>query len=128
MHFVCNFPAAVELVRKLLSGKIDWSALKAAAESLGLAELAGYDQVRRRPRLSAVFPRVWRIGLSAIFFVLADEQFSEQLLEDDEFVRNAHRVLFDVHVITGHLVCPETGRKFPIKDGIPNMLLNEDEV
>ena len=25
-------------------------------------------------------------------------------------------------------VCPETGRKFPVADGIPNMLLNEDEV
>jgi len=55
-------------------------------------------------------------------------QFSEQLLEDEEFVQAVHRVLFDVHVISGHLVCPDTGRKFPIKDGIPNMLLNEDEV
>jgi multifunctional methyltransferase subunit TRM112 len=28
----------------------------------------------------------------------------------------------------GTLVCPESGRKFPINKGIPNMLLNEDEV
>ena len=28
----------------------------------------------------------------------------------------------------GELECPETGRKFPIKRGIPNMLLDEDEV
>ena len=27
----------------------------------------------------------------------------------------------------GDLVCPETGRRFPVSDGIPNMLLNEDE-
>lgn len=33
-----------------------------------------------------------------------------------------------VEVIDGDLVCPETGRKFPINAGIPNMLLNEDEV
>jgi len=26
------------------------------------------------------------------------------------------------------LICPESGRKFPISKGIPNMLLNEDEV
>jgi hypothetical protein len=26
------------------------------------------------------------------------------------------------------LVCPETGRKFPVNKGIPNMLLHEDEV
>lgn len=28
----------------------------------------------------------------------------------------------------GSLICPETGRKFPVSKGIPNMLLNEDEV
>jgi multifunctional methyltransferase subunit TRM112 len=33
-----------------------------------------------------------------------------------------------VEVVEGCLVCPESGREFPIKDGIPNMLLNEDEV
>jgi hypothetical protein len=26
------------------------------------------------------------------------------------------------------LTCPETGRKFPVTKGIPNMLLHEDEV
>lgn len=28
----------------------------------------------------------------------------------------------------GALVCPETGRRFPVAKGIPNLLLNEDEV
>lgn len=28
----------------------------------------------------------------------------------------------------GSLICPETGRRFPVSKGIPNMLLNEDEV
>lgn len=36
--------------------------------------------------------------------------------------------LVQVEVQEGLLVCPESGRKFPIKNGIPNMLLNEDEV
>ena len=39
-----------------------------------------------------------------------------------------HRVLFDIHVLGGHLVCPDTGRRFPIHDGIPNMILHEDEL
>jgi multifunctional methyltransferase subunit TRM112 len=30
--------------------------------------------------------------------------------------------------VEGILLCPDTGRKFPIKDGIPNMILHEDEV
>jgi multifunctional methyltransferase subunit TRM112 len=44
------------------------------------------------------------------------------------FITHLHRVLFDIHVQEGYLVCPSTGRKFPIKDGIPNMILHEDEV
>ncbi|XP_067662802.1 multifunctional methyltransferase subunit TRM112-like protein [Haliotis asinina] len=47
---------------------------------------------------------------------------------DQEFLKQAHHVLMQVEVIEGNLVCPESGRKFPISNGIPNMLLNEDEV
>ena len=35
---------------------------------------------------------------------------------------------FKVEVIEGDLECPESGRKFPIQEGIPNMLLREDEL
>jgi len=47
---------------------------------------------------------------------------------DDETIACYHKVLFDIHVMHGHLVCPDTGRKFPVKDGIPNMILHEDEI
>ena len=33
-----------------------------------------------------------------------------------------------VEVVEGDLQCPESGRKFPVTEGIPNMLLREDEV
>lgn len=39
-----------------------------------------------------------------------------------------YHVLFNIHVTEGHLICPDTGRKFPIKQGIPNMILHEDEI
>ncbi|XP_073230960.1 uncharacterized protein [Porites lutea] len=48
--------------------------------------------------------------------------------KDEEFLKKVHHVLLEVEVDEGSLVCPESGRKFPIKNGIPNMLLNEDEV
>jgi len=49
--------------------------------------------------------------------------------EKDELVlRNLHKVLLDIHVMEGDLICPDTGRKFPVKDGIPNMILHEDEI
>ncbi|KAL5012001.1 hypothetical protein ScPMuIL_010552 [Solemya velum] len=47
---------------------------------------------------------------------------------NEEFLKKAHHVLLQVEVIEGNLVCPESGRKFPVNNGIPNMLLNEDEV
>ena len=34
----------------------------------------------------------------------------------------------EIEIIQGILECPESGRKFSIKNGIPNMLANEDEV
>ena len=47
---------------------------------------------------------------------------------DSVLIANLHRVLFDIHVQEGFLVCPSSGRKFPVKDGIPNMILHEDEI
>ena len=47
---------------------------------------------------------------------------------DEEEIEMLHKVLFDIHVLDGDLICPDTGRKFPIRDGIPNMVLHEDEI
>ena len=48
--------------------------------------------------------------------------------EDEGFLLKVHRALLDTHLMEGNLLCPETGRPFPVHDGIPNMLLHEDEV
>lgn len=47
---------------------------------------------------------------------------------DEALLKQIHTMLFDVHVVEGHLVCPGTGRRFPITMGIPNMILHEDEI
>lgn len=47
---------------------------------------------------------------------------------DETLLRAVHHALLEVHVTKGKLVCPESGREFPVIDGIPNMLLREDEV
>ncbi|CAI4224393.1 unnamed protein product [Auanema sp. JU1783] len=46
---------------------------------------------------------------------------------NDEFLEEVHRLLYCIDVIDGVLTCPDTGREFPIKDGIPNMLCSEEE-
>jgi multifunctional methyltransferase subunit TRM112 len=78
--------------------KIQWKALRSAAIDLEMHDL---DEI---------------------------EEITEEMRNNDSLLRKIHHILFEVHLIEGHLVCPETSRKFPVKDGIPNMLLHEDEV
>lgn len=43
-------------------------------------------------------------------------------------MKKLHEVLLEIEIIEGDLECPESGRKFPINNGIPNMLVNDEEV
>ncbi|EDV96889.1 multifunctional methyltransferase subunit TRM112-like protein [Drosophila grimshawi] len=52
----------------------------------------------------------------------------ENISDDEQLLQRLHHLLFEIDVLEGQMECPETGRIFPITDGIPNMLLNEDEV
>ena len=45
-----------------------------------------------------------------------------------ELSEKISEAMLGVEIIEGTLVCPETETRFPIKDGIPNMLINEDQV
>ncbi|KAH3795154.1 uncharacterized protein LOC127839058 [Dreissena polymorpha] len=56
------------------------------------------------------------------------EAVADQYEENVDFLKQTHHVLMELEVIEGELVCPESGRKFPVSNGIPNMLLKEDEV
>jgi multifunctional methyltransferase subunit TRM112 len=47
---------------------------------------------------------------------------------DETLLKKLHTVMFDIHVVEGELVCPDTGRRFNIKMGIPNMILHADEL
>lgn len=47
---------------------------------------------------------------------------------EESLLQSLHTILMDIHVVEGHLICPDTGRKFNITMGIPNMILHEDEI
>jgi len=47
---------------------------------------------------------------------------------NETLMKTIHRLLVGVEILEGELRCPESGRVFPIRNGIPNMLVNEDEV
>ena len=48
-------------------------------------------------------------------------------LEDNSFLEAMHHLLLDIHILDGFLVCPESGRRFPVKDGIPDMMIPESD-
>lgn len=70
------------------------------------------------------------VNLSLLIFLQLGVELPPEAPEttDGDAMQKVHHALFEVEVIEGELICPETGRKFPIKKGIPNMLCNEDEV
>ena len=78
--------------------KIEYAVLREAAASLDFGDLPPADEV------------------------------TDEMRADEGFQRKVHHALLDIHVMEGALICPESGRSFPVTGGIPNMLLHEDEV
>ncbi|PSC74830.1 multifunctional methyltransferase subunit TRM112 At1g22270 [Micractinium conductrix] len=81
--------------------------------------------------LQHIFPRIQWAALCEAAAAMGVEglpaEATEEMLEDDAFMKKFHHALLEVHLQEGALVCPETGRKFPVSAGIPNLLLTEDE-
>ncbi|VDM63557.1 unnamed protein product [Angiostrongylus costaricensis] len=90
--------------------KVDYASLYNAALSIGEAG-----------NMPATLPEDWETNVPVLmeFISLFMSYISHSQL---------HRVMLCVEIVDGELECPDTGRKFPIKDGIPNLLVNENEV
>jgi len=65
------------------------------------------------------------LGLDVAAF---PEALTEALAQDEEFLKALHKTLFDVHVLEGSLVCPETGRRFAITGGVVDMMMTDEEL
>ena len=112
-------PMDKELLLKLIP-KLDYAVLRGAVDQLISQESSSASQQGPLdlPQLPTTLPERTTGGTAV----------SDDGLYDDELLAKLHTVLMDVHVMEGNLVCPDTGRKFPIKEGIPNMILHEDEI
>eukprot|EP01039_Chlorochromonas_danica_P011267 gene11267-12566_t len=82
--------------------------------------------------LQSILPTIdWqavRLAADAIGLEGIPDSFNEELLGDEDFLQAMHRLLLDINVLQGTLICPESGRKFPIEGGIANLLLEESEL
>ena len=55
-------------------------------------------------------------------------ELQEDALKNEDFLKQMHNMLFQFHVVEGSLACPECKRIYPIKNGIPNLLLEDSEI
>jgi multifunctional methyltransferase subunit TRM112 len=82
--------------------------------------------------LRNVFPKIeWKALVHAartMGYAQLPEDADSSMLDSDDFLNKFHHALLELHLEKGALVCPETARRFPVNQGIPNMLLLEDEV
>jgi multifunctional methyltransferase subunit TRM112 len=86
--------------------KLDYSALLKARSDLADADCCKDESI---PALPEVLP-------------------TDLTTCDDGLIADLSRIVFDVHVMEGKLICPDTKREFIVKDGIPNMIMHEDEI
>ncbi|XP_065217130.1 multifunctional methyltransferase subunit TRM112-like protein [Planococcus citri] len=80
-----------------------------------------------------VIPKLdWNVFWTTAKQIGYEGNLTEQLIENfesnEDFLRDVHHALVEVDIYEGSLICPETNRKFQINEGIPNMLVKEDEV
>uniref|UniRef100_A0A5B7BWL6 Uncharacterized protein n=1 Tax=Davidia involucrata TaxID=16924 RepID=A0A5B7BWL6_DAVIN len=82
--------------------------------------------------LKNMFPKIeWKafVGASRTMgYAELPDDAEPSMLDSDDFLKRFHYALLELHLEEGALICPETGRRFPVNKGIPNMLLHEDEV
>jgi multifunctional methyltransferase subunit TRM112 len=105
---VVDSPVDSDLLVRLLP-KLNYPALVGA-----LQEIKGAELNVQNLELPEIPPELPENGTGSI--------------DDAAAVEALYQVLFNIHVIEGFLICPDTGRKFPVKNGIPNMILHEDEI
>jgi multifunctional methyltransferase subunit TRM112 len=63
----------------------------------------------------------------AMFGDTLPELLDETLLSTPEFLDLVDKYLFRLQVESGNLACENCGRLYPIENGIPNMLILDEE-
>jgi len=61
------------------------------------------------------------VAAAAVGMQGVPETLTPDMLENEDFLLKMHNLLLDIHVIDGALICPESGRRFPISERIPDM-------
>merc|ERR1712190_282110 len=81
--------------------------------------------------LKRIFERLdWSVlclGAEALGYTDLPINVNTSMFEDDDFLSKFHHALLEIELEEGFLICSNTGRKFEVNRGIPNLLLRDDE-
>jgi multifunctional methyltransferase subunit TRM112 len=66
-------------------------------------------------------------GASQMCLTTLPQVLTEVMSKDTLFLRALYHVLMNVHLVRGMLTCPDTGREFPVTDGIVDFSMEEEE-
>ena len=108
--------------------KLEWSVLLEAAADVRLPRCSRPAPLARRAQHAApsalAASGVDTAAPAQVGFEGLPESAPEDAAENLEFLQLLHSCILDTHVINGELVS-QTGRRYPIADSIPNMLLQD---
>lgn len=135
-----------EGVAKSILPRLDWAALrKTAAEVSSSAWPAAVTRPRCRPHPSprcrchfarqsltppplALWPATAASSPLQLGVAALPEEVPAGAESDAGFLRSVYALVFDIHLEEGNLLCPHCGRAYPVRKGVPNMLLRDDEM
>lgn len=66
-------------------------------------------------------------GASQMGLTTLPPSLAEEMAQDEDFLRALYHVLMNVHLVKGMLTCPDTGREFPVTNGIVDFSMEEEE-
>ena len=105
--------------------KLEWAALVATVASVRATRNSSRNSFAAHHARAQPHRRS-RATLRAAQLKLEKGELPAAVPEDyatnEEFLKALHHVLLEVEIVEGVLVCPETDKRFPIKEGIPSML------
>ncbi|KAJ0402406.1 hypothetical protein P43SY_004115 [Pythium insidiosum] len=52
----------------------------------------------------------------------------QDLANEEELLKQIHRVILDTNIVEGELVCNNCARSYPVSNAVPNMMLEDDEI
>ncbi|CDJ45452.1 hypothetical protein, conserved [Eimeria tenella] len=104
--------------------------IKLAEDAAAAAAVKEETQLQRQLLLSLLQKLDWGAlrQTAAELGIDLPPTVSESDKNDDNFLRAFQSAVLDLDIMEGTLVCPCCQREYPVSKGIPNMLLQDDEV